>query len=173
LQLEFGAKLTQSFPKMADDKQQPDRTRTKRFIQSWLINTLAVLVAERIVPGITFEPGSFLTPIVTALILGILNYFIRPIMMLLALPLLIVTLGLFTLVINGGLLYFVGSLLRPHFVVESFWAAFFGAVIISIVSVTLQIITGTGKTRVKFSRDQRPPDSDRNDKGGGGPVIDV
>ena len=143
----------------------------KRFLQGWLINTLAVLVAERIVSGIRFE-GSLWTPIITALILGILNYFIRPIMMLLALPLLIFTLGLFTLVINATLLYFVGSLLKPHFVVESFWAAFLGAVIISIVSVTLQIITGTGKTRVKFSRSQRPPGSDGNDKGGG-PVIDV
>ncbi|NOS70916.1 MAG: phage holin family protein [Verrucomicrobia bacterium] len=158
---------------MSKDKEQSQPTRTKRFIQSWLINTLAVLVAERIVDGISFEKGNLWTPIVTALVLGILNYFIRPIMMLLALPLLIFTLGLFTLVINAALLYLVGSLLKPHFVVDSFWAAFLGAVIISIVSVTLQIITGTGKSRVTFTRGQRPPPGPGNDDKGGGPVIDV
>lgn len=158
---------------MSNDKEQSQPTRTKRFIQSWLINTLAVLVASQVVPGIHIEKNSLLTPFVTALILGILNYFIRPIMMLLALPLLIFTLGLFTLVINAALLYFVGSLPKLHFVVDSFWAAFLGAVIISIVSVTLQIMTGTGKSRITFTRGQRPPPGPGNDDKGGGPVIDV
>ncbi len=155
------------------NEQQTQPTRTKRFIQSWLINTLAVLVAERIVPGITFEQGSVWTPIVTALILGILNYFIRPVMMLLALPLLIFTLGLFTLVINAALLYLVGALLKPHFVVDSFWSAFLGSLIISTVSVALQILTGTNKARVTIRRNQRPPDSGKGPGDGNGPVIDV
>ena len=90
--------------------------------------------------------------------------------MLLALPLLIFTLGLFTLVINALLLYFVGVLLGPHFQVDSFGSAFLGALIISVVSIALNILTGTGSTRVTFQRRRRRrPKSDDDD----GPVIDV
>lgn len=143
----------------------------KKFIQSWIINTLAVLVAVYIVPGMHFNDSNLWTPFVTSLVLGILNAFIRPIMMFMALPLLIFTLGLFTLVINALLLYLVGLLLDPYFVVESFGSAFLGALIISIVSVALNILTGAGSTRVTFHHHRRPPESDQND--GGGPVIDV
>ncbi len=142
----------------------------KKFIQRWLITTLAVLVAVYIVPGIRLEENNLWTPFVTALVLGILNAFIRPIMMLLALPLLIFTLGLFTLVINALLLYLVGLMLRPHFIVETFWSAFLGSLIISIVSVALNLLTGSGNTHVTFRHRRRPPDSDRE---GGGPVIDI
>ena len=105
----------------------------KRFLQRWVINTLAVLMAVYMVPGIHFKGDSLWTPFVTSLVLGILNAFIRPILMLLALPLLIFTLGLFTLVINALLLYFVSFLLGNHFAVDSFGAAFLGALVISIV----------------------------------------
>jgi putative membrane protein len=149
---------------------QPGTRRFLRFLQSWLINTLAVLVAWYIVPGIHFGQNSnFLAPFIASLVLGILNAFIRPVLMLLALPLLIFTLGLFTLVINALLLYFVGILLAPHFQVDSFGAAFLGALIISVVSIALNILTGAGSARVSFSRRGPPPKS--ND--GNGPVIDV
>ncbi|MCW5554976.1 MAG: phage holin family protein [Verrucomicrobiae bacterium] len=145
------------------------RPGLKRFIQRWLITTLAVLVAVNILPGLHFRDGGLLTPFLTSLVLGILNAFIRPIMMLLALPLLIFTLGLFTLVINAALLHFVSWLL-PSFEVESFWWALLGSLIISVVSVALNILTGTGSARVKMQHRRRPPGSDRD---GGGPVIDV
>ncbi len=90
--------------------------------------------------------------------------------MLLTLPLLVVTLGLFAFVINGALLYFVGFLLRPHFYVDDLWSAFWGAVVISVVSTILNSMTGTGNSRFRFVRHRRPPD--RGDDGGG-PVIDV
>jgi putative membrane protein len=144
--------------------------KLKRFLQSWLINTLAVLVAVYIVPGIHFKDHSVLTPFVVSLVLGILNAFIRPIIMYLALPLLIFTLGLFMLVINALLLYFVGIVLQTHFQVDGFLPAFWGALIISLVSVVLNSLTGTGRSRIEFRRGRRPPDSDR---GGNGPVIDV
>ena len=121
----------------------------KKFLQSWLINTLAVLVAVYIVPGIRFKDDSLWTPFVTSLVLGILNAFIRPILMLLALPLLIVTLGLFTLVINALLLLFVSFLLGRYFVVDSFGAAFLGALVISIVSLVLNFVTGTNQSRIR------------------------
>ncbi len=149
---------------------QPGTKRFLHFLQSWLINTLAVLVAWYIVPGIHFGQNSnFVAPFIASLVLGILNAFIRPVLMLLALPLLIFTLGLFTLVINALLLYFVGILLAPHFQVDSFGAAFLGALIISVVSIALNILTGAGSTRVTLSR-RRPPPKSNDDNG---PVIDV
>ena len=146
----------------------PHTRQSLRFLQSWIINTLAVLVAAIVLGGhIHYEKPADL--IVAALLLGILNAFVRPILMLLALPLLIFTLGLFTLVINALLLYFVGVLMGAHFQVDSFGFAFLGAIIISIVSLALNALTGTGYTRVTFQHRQRPPKSDKDD----GPVIDV
>jgi putative membrane protein len=142
----------------------------KKFLQSWAINTLAVLVAVYIVPGIHFKDESILTPFVTSLVLGILNAFFRPILMFFALPLLIVTLGLFSVIINAVLLYFVGLLLGSHFEVESFWSALLGSIIISIVSVILNSLTGTGTARVSV---QKGSSRDRRRGGDDGPVIDV
>ena len=142
----------------------------KRFLQSWLINTLAVLAAVYIVPGIRFKDDSLWTPFVTSLVLGILNAVIRPILMLVALPLLIFTLGLFTLVINALLLSFVSVLLGRYFIVDNFGAAFMGALVISIVSLVLNFLTGTNRSRIRVERQRHPPNSDR---GGSGPVIDV
>src|SRR5262245_13082441 len=140
----------------------------KKFIQSWVINTLAVLVAVYIVPGVHYQKP--LDLFVASLVLGILNALLRPIILVLALPLVLVTLGFFLLVINALLLYLVGSLLRPHFYTDDFWSAFWGALVISIVSLVLNTITGTGTSRLRFERRNRPPDSG---PGGSGPVIDV
>ena len=127
-----------------------------------------MLVAVYVVKGIHYEKP--LDLLVASLLLGILNAVLRPVLLLLALPLLIFTLGLFTLVINALLLYFVGFLLKPHFFVDDFQSAFWGALIISIVGLILNTMTGTGASRVRFQRRRRPPGYDRN---GGGPVIDV
>ncbi|HCL92385.1 MAG TPA: phage holin family protein [Verrucomicrobiota bacterium] len=142
----------------------------KKFLKGWAINTLAVLVAVYIVPGLRFTDNSLLTPLVTSLVLGILNAFIRPVLLLLALPLLIYTLGLFTLVINALLLYLVSYLLAQHFAVDSFGAALAGALIISIVSLVLNLLTGTSRARVRYQRGRQPPDANNR---GQGPVIDV
>jgi len=141
----------------------------KKFLQSWAINTLAVLVAVYIVPGIRFTDNSLLTPLITSLVLGILNAFIRPILMLVALPLLIFTLGLFTLVINALLLYFVSFLLAQHFQIDNFGWALLGALVISMVSLPLNMLTGGSRARVRVEPRRRPPGSDH----GSGPVIDV
>jgi len=139
----------------------------KKFIQSWFINTLAVLVAVYLVKGIHYEKP--LDLLMASLLLGILNAVLRPFLMFLTWPLLILTLGLFTLVINAVLLFFVGYILRPHFFVDDFWSALLGAVVISVVSMILNVLTGTGKARVHFERRNSKSDSDSN----GGPVIDV
>jgi putative membrane protein len=142
----------------------------KKFLQSWLINTLAVLVAVYIVPGLKFKDNSLWTPFVTSLVLGILNAFIRPIMDFLALPLLILTLGLFRIVINAILLYLVSLLMGNYFEVRNFWAALMGALVISVIGLILNTMTGTGNSRLVIQRRRRPPGSEDD---GGGPVIDV
>ena len=141
-----------------------------RFLQSWAINTLAVLVAVQVVHGIHFRDSGLLPPVITALVLGILNAFIRPILMLIALPLLIFTLGLFTLVINALLLCLVSRLMHGYFQVDTFGSAFFGALIISLVSMALNVLTGMGNARITVQhRPKGPPKSDDDN----GPVIDV
>jgi putative membrane protein len=149
---------------------QPGTRKLLRFLGNWAINTLAVAVAAVILRGhIRWETPAAL--ILASFLLGLLNAFVRPILILLALPLLIFTLGLFTLVINALLLYFVGVLMGPYFQVDSFGFAFLGALIISIVSIALNILTGAGGTRITIHRRPRPPQGPHDD--GNGPVIDV
>ena len=144
-------------------------TKLKEFLQRWLITTVAVLVAAHIIPGIHYDTWQAL--LVATLVLGLLTAFLRPLLLLLSLPLLLVTLGLFTLVINALLLLLVGSLVQG-FHVATFWDAFWGGLIISLVSLLLNSLTGTGGARVDVRRGQRPP-GDKRDGDGGGPVIDV
>jgi putative membrane protein len=143
--------------------------RAKDFLQNWVINTLAVLVAVYVVPGIQFKDRSFWTPCITSLLLGILNAFIRPIMLFLAWPLLLFTLGLFRLVINAMLLYFVGFLLNRYLEIQSFWSAFLGALVISVIATLLNLLTGRSKAKVRVER--KPPS--RSDPPEGGEIIDV
>jgi len=148
---------------------QPGTRRFLRFLGNWAINTLAVAVAVAILRGhVTYQRWSDL--LIASLLLGLLNAFVRPILMFFALPLLIFTLGLFMLVINALLLYLVGVLMTPHFQVDTFGYAFAGAAIISIVSIALNILTGTSRTRVTFQRRQHPPPKSDDDDG---PVVDI
>lgn len=140
----------------------------KAFVQRWVVTTLAVLVAAHFVKGIDYD--NLVALFAAALVLGILNALVRPVMLLLSLPLLIVTLGLFILVINAAPLYVVGQLVKG-FHVASFGAAFWGALVISFVSLVVNSLTGTGESRVEVRRrsSARPRERDPGD----GPVIDV
>src|SRR5260370_16741951 len=95
-------------------------TQLKGFLQRWLITTVSVLVATHMVDGIDYDNWQGL--LVATLVLGLLNAFLRPLLLLLSLPLVVVTLGLFTLVINPVLLYLVVQLRFFH--VRSFGVAF-------------------------------------------------
>lgn len=143
--------------------------KLKAFVQAWIITMVGVLVAAHVVDGIHYD--TWVDLVVATLLLGLLNAFVRPILMLLSLPLLLVTLGLFTLVINAGLLWLVGELVKG-FHVAGFWAAFKGALVIAVLSLLLNSLTGTGNSRVRFSRIRRH-ESRRGDDDRGGPVIDV
>ncbi len=110
------------------------------FLTRWFVTFCAVLVTERILPGIFAD--SLGTLIVTALILGILNAILRPILLIITLPITIITFGLFALVINGIVLALT-SVLIPGFVVFGFWSAVLGAIIISLVSAILNSMIGS------------------------------
>lgn len=97
----------------------------------WLINALAIALTTYLVKGIEVSgPGAVL---MAAALLGIFNAVIRPVLIILTLPITIITLGLFTLIINGALLGLVSFLIKG-FVVQGFWPAVIGSLMISVVS---------------------------------------
>lgn len=141
----------------------------KAHLQRWVINTLAVLIASNVVKGIHYDTVAGL--LVASLLLGMLNTFLRPVLLLLSLPLLILSLGLFILVINALLLLFVSWLVEP-FRVDGFGPAFWGALIISLVSLVANMFTGTGNSKMSLRRARKKPQPQQRDDGQG-PIIDV
>jgi putative membrane protein len=103
----------------------------RHFVFRWAITTIAVMVASSILHGIRYDTVPAL--IGAALLLGILNAFVRPVLLLLSVPLILLTLGFFILILNGLMLYLVPSIIIG-FHVDSFGSAFWGAIVISIVS---------------------------------------
>src|SRR6202049_3936548 len=105
------------------------------FLFRLLVNAAALWVATKLVPGVTYS-GALLPFLGVALVFGIVNAFIRPVAKLLALPLIILTLGVFALIVNGLMLWLTSSLsaaLGLGFHVSGFWAAVFGSVGVSLV----------------------------------------
>jgi len=103
----------------------------------WLINSVALLAVAYLMPSV--QVSSFGAALVAALVLGLVNAVIRPILILLTLPATLLTLGLFIFVINGLLFWFVGSILQG-FIVTGFWAGVVGAIVYSIVSWALSAL---------------------------------
>ena len=111
------------------------------FFTRLLVNAAALWVATRVVAGVTFN-GGWLPFLGVAAVFGVVNAFIRPVTKLLTFPLIIVTLGIFSLVVNGLMLWLTSSLsvgLGLGFHVRGFSAAFWGALVVSIVSTLLSI----------------------------------
>ena len=108
-----------------------------RLIIVWLINAVALLAVPYVIPSITVD--GFTTALVAALVLGLINTIIRPILVILTLPATLLTLGLFIFVINGLLFWFAGELLSG-FHVGGFWAGVFGSIVYSIISWLLSAL---------------------------------
>ncbi|MGA9398224.1 MAG: phage holin family protein [Anaerolineaceae bacterium] len=125
-----------------------------RFFIRWFITTIAVAAAAWITPGFTREGNWWVAAIITALILGLVNALIRPVMKFLSCGLIIVTLGLFTLVINALCLwlasYISWELFGIGFKVDNFGSAFIGSIIISVVSFLLSFLLPDKDNKVKI-----------------------
>ena len=108
-----------------------------RLLLVWLINAVALIAVAYLMPSISVS--GFGAALVAALVLGLVNAVVRPVLVLLTLPVTIVTLGLFIFVLNGLLFWMVGSWLEC-FHVAGFWSALFGAIVFSIISWALSAL---------------------------------
>lgn len=97
---------------------------------NWIISAIAIMVAAYVLPGVSVS--GFVTALVLAVVLGAINMLVRPVLLLLTLPITIVTLGLFTLVINAGLIMLAAAVV-PGFAVAGFWWALLFGIVLSIV----------------------------------------
>lgn len=163
------------------------------FIQRWVITTVAVLIAAAMLQGIHYDNSLALFG--ATLLLGLLNAFLRPLIILatvgiigalnfalglrvalLTLPLQILSFGFLLLAINAALLMLVTELV-PTFHCDGFWTAFKGGLIVSIISLLLNSLTGSGNARIQWQRGATRPgntaNKPRRDDDGDGPVIDV
>ena len=119
------------------------------FLIRLLINALALWLATRLVDGISFD-GEIVFLLVVAMIFGVVNTIVKPILMVLTFPFLIVTLGLFLLVLNGVMLWLTGAIsdaAELGFHVSSFTAAFIGGLVVSVVSFVLSLFVGKDSKR--------------------------
>ncbi len=114
-----------------------------------LVNAGAIYVAVVIVPGLNFvEGGQWWKFLLVAVAFSLLNSFLRPILRILTFPITLVTLGLFLIVINAGMLMLTGAIsdqLELGFSVQDFWAALLGSVVISIVGWILSMVVGASR----------------------------
>jgi putative membrane protein len=117
-----------------------------KFLLQWMVGGLAIIITAYLLPGVQIE--GFFAALVTALILGLINAIIKPVLILFTLPLNILTLGLFTLVINA-LLIMLAAAIVPGFTVQGFWWALFFGIVLAIVNFVLSPLL-------------KPPSSDIN-----------
>jgi putative membrane protein len=113
-----------------------------RFLLVWILNALALLIVAYLFPGVQVQDWK--AAAVAALVFGLVNMLVKPVLVLLTLPITIVTLGLFLLVINALLFWGVASVV-PGFHVTGFWAALLGAVLYSFITWALSAILADTK----------------------------
>ena len=103
-------------------------------ILRWVLNALVMILITYIVPGFAVE--TFFTALIVVLVLALVNAFIRPIILILTLPINFLTLGLFTLIING-LMFWIVSMIVKGFTISNFWIAVLAAIVYSIISMII------------------------------------
>ncbi len=117
----------------------------KPFLMRWLVTTIAVWVAATLVSGV--DADNTLALLGASLFLGIVNALIRPVLLLLSVPFILLTMGLFILVVNALMFWLVGGVV-PGFEVEGFWSAFWGGLCVSVVSWALNSFFRTSDGRI-------------------------
>lgn len=126
-----------------------------RFLIRWAINAIALYVAVALVPGISPQNPNWISYIWLALIFGVVNALLNPLLKLLTCPLILLTLGLFTLLINTFLFYlagYVGQSFGVGFTVDGFWPALLGSIVVSLVSIMLALLVGDPDRKREHSR---------------------
>lgn len=129
----------------------------RSLILHWVLNAAALWAAAAIVPGLEFNGGLGRLLLVAA-VFGIANSILRPLLTILTCPLIILTLGLFTLVINALMLLVTGWLSESWnlgFTVMGFWAAFWGGLVVGLVSMVLSMALGPAESRVTNQESRR------------------
>ena len=124
-----------------------------RLLVHWLINAAALLALPYLFSSI--EVQSFYIALIVALLLGLINAVVRPVLILLTLPVTLLTLGLFILVINGLLFWFVASFVEG-FTVGGFWSAFWGAAVFSLLSWAMNALLFGPRVQVRVERIHPP-----------------
>jgi putative membrane protein len=107
-----------------------------RIIIHWIVSALAIVIAAYLLPGV--HVSGFVAALILAVVLGAINAFLRPLLVILTLPITILTLGLFVFVINGALVM-LASYIVPGFAVDSFWWALLFGIVLAIVSAVLHM----------------------------------
>jgi putative membrane protein len=125
-----------------------------------VVLTLGVMLAARLVPGISYNNGG--TLLIVAILLGFCNAVLRPVLLLFTLPFIILSLGFGVLVVNALLFYFVGKIV-DGFTVAGFWSALGGSIIVSVTSMVMNSVLGSPRRRIAAP----PPPPKRDD------VIDI
>ena len=105
-------------------------------LMHFIISALAILIAAYLLPGV--EISGFLTAFVLAVVFGLINAFLRPLLVLLTLPLTVITFGLFALILNA-LLMLLASAIVPGFTIASFWWAFLFGIVLALVNYILEV----------------------------------
>jgi putative membrane protein len=153
----------------------PPKQPVRDFLHQFVVGAFAVLIAVNVVPGIKYDTTMDL--LLASLVLGALNAFLRPFLLLGCLPLLILTLGLFLMVINAMLLLLTAELVEGFNITGGFWTAFWGALVISIVTLIANSLTKRGGSRMSFRRVKAKDTQSNRQKSrhddDDGPVIDV
>jgi putative membrane protein len=140
---------------LEDTERPPNWQRARSLLIRWLISSLAIFAAIELVPGIHFTGPGWQIGVI-AVVFGLINILLRPLLTLLTCPLIILTLGLFGLVINALLLLLsaqLASSLGVQFMIDGFWPAFWGGLIISIVTMILTVLAGEQRVQVVVRRE--------------------
>jgi putative membrane protein len=117
-----------------------------RFFVFWGVNTLSLWVADDLFDGISFATTQSL--LIAGLVLGVVNTVLKPLLLILTLPLSVLTLGIFVLVVNALMLLLVAWMV-PGFIVDGFWSGFWVAIFVSVFSFILNALIGYNKVRVR------------------------
>jgi len=130
----------------------------RNFILRVIINAIGIAVVAEIVPGITIGNDHIGTLIIIGVVFGILNAILKPILILLTCPAVLLSLGLFILVINGVMLLCTASLLPERLQIEGFWPAVLGGIVMSIISLILESLLGVKDNNSNKPKKNGDPD---------------